>query len=221
MVAFATDLLNKEEYMSFKDYATHILQEEFGLKWVENPLLEKWLDTPVNIAEDTRTKLEQLRKDAVKRSAFLNEAELRFYLIDPIIRLAGLVTEEYRPFLERTLVGEVDGKKMRGKVDLIIAKGDIHPQAPYLFIHEYKKEQGSSNDVVAQLLAAMLVAQSANDNQKPVYGCYLIGKLWHFVILDQRNYCISDGHVASSDDIFEIYQGLVNMKSIIEKELLR
>ncbi|MFK7982038.1 MAG: hypothetical protein AB8G86_18810 [Saprospiraceae bacterium] len=66
----------------------------------------------------------------------------------------------------------------------------------------------------------MLVAQKLNNNDKPIYGSYVIGRLWFFVVLVGKEYAITSGHIVSNDDIFTIYGMLVNMKKIVKDKLL-
>jgi glutathione peroxidase-family protein len=55
----------------------------------------------------------------------------------------------------------------------MLAAGYFEPKAPFFFLQEYKKEKGTADDVIGQLLSAMLVAQNINNNNKPLYGCRL------------------------------------------------
>ena len=224
MVAISTALepIQKEEYVAFRDFDTPTLHKKFGLKRTkESILLDKWLNTPVKMSNNTATQLEELRERIDFYGTYYNEAELKWNFLTPLIELVNYRTDKYHVFNERILTAEVDGIKIRGAVDLIIATGNFAPEAPYFFIHEYKKEKGTPNDIIAQLLSAMLVAQRLNDNDKPMYGCYLLGRYWHFVVLNQKEYTISHGHIASAKPgISEIYTALVNMKTIIETELI-
>lgn len=228
MVAISTPIeavnepTQKEEYMAFRDFDTTTLHKKFQLTRIRNyPLLDDWLLTPFEVSKDVANQLEQLREKIDFYGAYYNEAELKWHFLNPLIELVDYNTEHYHIFNERTLAGEVAGVKMRGTVNLVVAAGKFTPEAPYFFLHEYKKEKGTFDDVLAQLLSAMLVAQKINDNSKPVYGCYLIGRLWHFVILKNRDYIVSTGYVASDPQhIRNIYTALVNMKTIIETELI-
>ncbi|MGB0929991.1 MAG: hypothetical protein ACPGVB_04400 [Chitinophagales bacterium] len=90
-----------------------------------------------------------------------------------------------------------------------------------LFFHEYKKEKGSADDPIGQLLAAMMVGQKLNDNQKPVYGAYVVGRNWFFVVLEGKKYCINNNFsVTQKDELEGIYRNLVAIKGIIEEELV-
>lgn len=84
-----------------------------------------------------------------------------------------------------------------------------------------KKRQEQRIDPIGQLLCAMLVGQALNGNKKPVYGCYVIGRMWFFVVLNQKQYCISNVFVVTLDGHLEqIYATLQNVKGIITNELL-
>jgi len=66
----------------------------------------------------------------------------------------------------------------------------------------------------------MLVGQTLNNDGKPVYGSYVIGRNWFFVVLQGKAYCISDEFVSTrKDDLAQIVKVLNNMKQIIERSL--
>jgi len=63
----------------------------------------------------------------------------------------------------------------------------------------------NSPDPAGQLLAAMLVAYEHNLavpelKEKPVYGAYVIGRLWYFVVLKAKEYDISLAYDATHED---------------------
>ena len=41
------------------------------------------------------------------------------------------------------------------------------------------------------MLGGMLVAQEKNNNDKPIYGCYVQGRFWFFSVLEGKKYVIS------------------------------
>ena len=62
----------------------------------------------------------------------------------------------------------------------------------------------------------MLVAQELNQHRNPVYGCYVKGEIWHFMILQERTYCISGGYLATrSNELYDIFRILNVLKRII------
>jgi len=210
------------DYMAFRDISTQYLITTFQLKRIrKHPSLEEWLNMPYNISPEIKDKLVLLRDKLDMYGAYYNEGELKWKFLNPLIHLVDYESDEqYDTFIERTIKAEVEGKKLRGVVDLILATGNIEPKAPFFFIHEYKKEKGTADDVIGQLLSAMLVAQQLNKNDQVIHGCYVMGRLWFFVVLTGKEYAISSGHIASNDDLFAIYGMLMNMKKIIKDKLI-
>ncbi|MCP4348875.1 MAG: hypothetical protein GY795_25630, partial [Desulfobacterales bacterium] len=51
----------------------------------------------------------------------------------------------------------------------------------------------------------------------PIYGAYVIGREWCFIILQEKNYAISEPYIATKDDIFDIFRILRVLKDIIIK----
>ena len=56
---------------------------------------------------------------------------------------------------------------------------------------KFKKAKGEKKDPEAQMLIAMLIAQQKNNDNKPIFGGYLLGTGWHFTTLVGKDYCIS------------------------------
>lgn len=115
----------------------------------------------------------------------------------------------------------------------MLAKGRQKPIKPYFFIHEYKApyspkgnievsplwgdERGAGDaDPKGQLLAELLTAQTNNENQFPMYGCYVVGRNWFFVVLEGNQYAVSDAFVSSQEDIYQIIAILKKMKEYIK-----
>lgn len=80
---------------------------------------------------------------------------------------------------------------------------------------EYKRQLDPNGDPVGQTLAAMLVAQVLNANQQAIYGAYVIGSDWRFMVLEGKHYTISRDYSALSDEIFDILRILKALKAII------
>ena len=90
------------------------------------------------------------------------------------------------------------------------------PEKPYFFLHEYKQEKKGSNDPLGQLLVEMLAAKTLNADNLPMYGCYVIGRFWFFVILLENKYAVSNAYNGSDNNIFKIFSILRAMKLQIE-----
>ena len=50
--------------------------------------------------------------------------------------------------------------------------------------------------------------QMLNENEQPIYGAYVRGRYWHFVLLDGANYAVHDGFNALTDDLQKILEVL-------------
>lgn len=61
----------------------------------------------------------------------------------------------------------------------------------------------------------MLVARHLNDYQFPIYGCYVVGRNWFFMILQNNEYAVSDAFVATQEDIYQIVAILRKIKEYI------
>ncbi|KAB7726496.1 hypothetical protein F5984_24585 [Rudanella paleaurantiibacter] len=53
----------------------------------------------------------------------------------------------------------------------------------------------------------------------PVYGCYVVGSLWQFMTLEDRQYAISPGYSATSDDLLDIFRILKVLKQIVAERV--
>lgn len=220
MVAIAKQI--NTEFMAFKDLTTQFVIDNFHIKRVKNNQpLKDWLESPFEVSDDARKKLDYLREKLEDEGLFYNEEELKWKFLNPLISLVDYDNQPYNVFLERLIKAEVAGKNIAGRLDFMLASGGYEPAAPFFFLHEYKKEKGTADDPLGQLLGGMLVAQKLNNNDKPVYGCYLIGRLWHFVVLHNQEFSVTGGHLGTNKDIFEIYGMLLKMKTIIKNQLLK
>jgi hypothetical protein len=71
------------------------------------------------------------------------------------------------------------------------------------------------------VLEAMLIAQALNQNAKPIYGAYVIGKFWNFLILKDKSYFISKSYdCTEKEELMTIIAVLRKFTEILEAELL-
>ncbi len=94
------------------------------------------------------------------------------------------------------------------------------PSKPFFCLHEYKRSVDNDGQPDAQALAAMLVVQADEGGTKPVYGLYIVGLIWNFIVLEGNEYCISENYDASNSGIFELFKMLKALKHIIKTELM-
>lgn len=202
---------------TFESWETQDLEITFGLKRQKNmPLLQEWLKSTAEFDEYTQKNIEELREHIFDYVDFWNEDELKMQAISRILDFAKYKNEEYSVFSQRPLSAVINDIELSGRVDFMLAKGRQKPISPYFFIHEYKQERKGNADPKGQLLAELLAAQASNENKFPMYGCYVVGRNWFFVVLEDKQYGVSDAFVSSQEDIYQIIAILKKMKTYIE-----
>ena len=66
----------------------------------------------------------------------------------------------------------------------------------------------------------MVTAQALNNEpEQTVYGCYIIGRDWFFVVLKGKEYAVSDVYVATQNAIYDIVGILKKVQTMFEKKL--
>lgn len=187
------------------------------------PLLEKWVAATGELTEEEKIRLEKLRKKLLAQADNWNEEELKMYFIAFILEIAGYLEDEkpYHAFFEQSLSATISNHKLSSKPDMLLARGvEDALFVPYFCFHEYKKSK-PDKDPRAQLLLDMLIAQSINANNKPIYGCYVAGRFWTFVILDKQTCMMSEEiDVSKSQDLHRLIFILRHFWVILETELL-
>ncbi len=201
---------------SFKEWTLAELDKTFKLEVLDSsPVLEHWITAQADISDLERQVLRSFQKILHSHVYDWNETELAYNFIGPVMAFANFNTKQFNFFAERAFSGKVDEIEMGGRPDGMIASGFREPEQPYFCFQEYKKEKDPEGDPAAQALAAMLVAHELNQHRFPVYGSYVKGEVWHFMTLQERAYCISDGYIATRDDLFDIFRMLKVLKQLI------
>jgi hypothetical protein len=204
----------------FKDWEFEQINREFGYKryYEKTKLLENWLKTEEPVSDFEKKQLENYRKKLFIHADAWNEDELKFFFLSQLIELVDFHTENYNPFTQRKMGAIIGDWNISGIVDFVVATGIQNPYQPYFFIHEYKSEKRKDNDPLGQLLAEMIVVQKNNEVTFPLYGCYIVGRFHFFVVLDGKEYSVSDAFSATSeDDILQIFKMMRFVKAEIDK----
>ena len=208
---------------NFESWETQDIETEFGItQSYQMPLLEDWLKATTVTLDDYQTALaETIKIKLFKNADFWNEDELKLQFIAPLLLLVDYDNIiDCKVFSQRTISAIVKGIEIGGRVDFVLAKGKQKPTKPYFFIHEYKQEtKKGSSDPKGQLLSEMLVAQVKNEDKNPVYGCYVLGRSWFFVVLNHNEYAVSRAYDASQPDIYVIIAILRKVKEYIQAML--
>jgi hypothetical protein len=199
--------------LNFKDCTLDQLDETFNLEQIDDcQILQAWLSEELEISELERQIIVMFQKTLKSHVHDWNEMELIQHFIGPIFSLVNFSSKKFGLFAERSFNGIVEGIEMSGKPDGLIASGFRKPKKPYFCFQEYKKEKNPEGDPAAQALAAMLVAQEINEHNHPIYGCYVRGQFWFFMVLQNVKYGISQPYTATRDDVFDIFRILKVLK---------
>jgi hypothetical protein len=204
---------------SFDTWTYEQVEDTFGIAPIRtNVKFAAWLnatDYQPNIAE--KELLDEYRELLFEEVQNWNEDELKLFFIGPVLGLIHFKTANFKPFTQRTLTIDNGIASASGKVDFMLAKGKMIPKTPYFCLHEYKQENRRENDPLGQLLIGMVAAQSKNTNPVlPIYGCYVSGRNWFFVLLEGTTYCLSDAYVATSEAIYTIFAILKKCKFLVD-----
>jgi hypothetical protein len=203
---------------SFDTWNYEEVEDAFSISPLRtNPLFEHWLKAEDCEPDAAEKKLLDYYKDLLfEEVQNWNEDELKLFFIGPVLGLIHLKTPYFKPFTQRTLTVTRGNISASGKVDFMLAKGKVLPKLPYFCLHEYKQENRRDNDPLGQLLIGMVAAQAKNNNELPIFGCYVSGRNWFFVLLEEDKYCISDAYVASSEDLYKIFSIMKKCKLLVE-----
>jgi len=203
---------------SFEKWLYEEVEETFNLQRVENhPLLLTWLGADRPMTELEIAQLTKLQLSLRHQVDNWNEAELKAMFIAPLLLLVDFETAHYKPFWERPLQATIQNIKAHGIVDFMLAAGKQRPKQPYFCLHEYKRAHGHDNDPLGQVLIALVCAQAKNEQaDMPIYGLYVEGRFWYFVVLVGHEYEVSLPFDASQEGVWRIFAILRKLKELLQ-----
>lgn len=209
-------------------YSEADLVDLFGLKKLSNhhktPLMAEWTQAETTLNAFETYQFERKLNKAQDSIEWWHEEDLKMKFISFILDLAYLEedSENYISYFEKTIAATVENNFLKVKTDFMIAKGVMDkPKKPYFHFQEYKKLKDPTGDPVAQLLEAFLIAQALNQNNKPIYGCTVTGKLWDFFIMEGKTYCVSKSYDCTErEELMKIIAMLRRFREILETKLL-
>ncbi|MGB0929878.1 MAG: hypothetical protein ACPGVB_03830 [Chitinophagales bacterium] len=229
-----------QQTITFSAFNEQMARRLFGLKQeLKQNLLEEW-EQKAEVTDITVEEQKTLDRLQAKLTLFVrswNEEELKLKFIGPLIELVNFDDYELEvvAFSERPM-GIVFPKakiEVKGVVDLMVARGISHPEQPFFFIHEYKREKDNSGDPLGQLLSTMFVAKELNKRVKPLtlfrtaeeqqkltniplYGVYVLGRIWFFTVLKDQTYYLSKSYDSTDRaDLQQIFKLLKSQKEMI------
>ncbi len=210
-----------KKWKPFSKWTVTEVEREFQLQEQseEYPALTRWITEIETDLAEINTWLQQLQTQLRKNIYTWNEEELRVKFIGPLLAKVNFDHDNYQSFFEREISALYKNQPLAGQVDFVVAWGKHVPETPYFFLHEHKREANSSDDPRGQLLIAMVTAQILNHDEFPIYGAYIIGRAWYFVILHGQEYAVSLAYDATKDEIYQLYGILLHTRQIIDKRV--
>jgi hypothetical protein len=205
---------------SFGKCTVPFLEDTFDLNQVQqSETLTHWLTTDYNISDFEKRCLEILQANLSFNLQSWNEYELLSYFIGPVLSMVGFSSRQFNLFgardLEAIVKGATEEWRLFGKPDGMVASGRRIPKQPYFAFQEYKREKDPDGDPTAQALAAMLAGRELNLNKRAMYGCYIVGEKWNFMVLEGQEYVVSQGFSALGNDLFLIFGVLKKLKQYV------
>ncbi len=196
------------------------LLDEFGVEIFENqPILDNWLNTSIILKPELLSLLESCRRNFIEQGDEWNEEELKLKFLSFLFYIADIeVKRQLQTFFERPLAAIIDEISLSVVSDCMVAtpKGRGVPKLPYFFLQEFKKQKGDKNDPEGQMFAAMLIAQFYNNDNKPVYGAWLVGNQWRFTVLVEKKYSFSRYYDATDqEDLLQIVAIIHHLKALV------
>ena len=194
----------------------------FGVKEVNSlSSLDNWLNSLPSLTEKEEIIAKHYHHRLLKNISSWNEQELSLGFIGPLINIIDFkVPYELNFFAQRPVSAIIGNYELLGKPDGMLASGNFEPEAPFFAFQEYKKDINSSGDPAGQNLGAMLVGQAQNKAEAIIYGCYIVGRNWYFMVLKGKEFAISTDYSAThDDDILEIVKILKALRNLLLERL--
>ncbi len=190
----------------------------------ETPLVKEWLtvQNPV-FSVGEQYIFEMIYPKVISKITGWSEEDLKMKFICFVLELGYLIDfDNFVTFFDKKISGVVEGVSLSVKSDFMMATGFMNLyKNPYFHFQEYKPQLNPAGEPMAQLLEAFLIAQEKNQNGKPLYGVEVIGATWRFVVMLQKDYCISKSFdCTDKEDLMKIIAILRKFKEILQTKIL-
>ena len=215
-------LENEEKPKAFSGIDSKYLKDlNIVKKNLSDDIFEKWFNNNISIEKDIELFLKNLLKKYSKILSRYNEDTLKVVFIGAILSQVDFINQELDigNFYHSPLSLKNDKINFNGFCDFYVANGLEYPDNPYFFIQEYKPSQGGG-DPEPQLVAEMICAIELN-NWKEIKGCFIVGAIWNFVILEKLGenkyqYFVSKNFDSTDiEKLKDIYRNLLFVKNEI------
>ena len=213
------------ESYTFQECTPQKLDKWFGLqRTFSSQVLDQWIQTEADLSPVEQTILQHLKQLSIENVDTWNEQELIINFVGPLFSLVNFSKfYSFNFFSQRNIEAVMPGVhtdiKLSGEPDGIVATGYWEPEIPMFAFSEYKRLLDPNGNPIGQCLAAMLVGQHLNEHSKPLYGSYVVGHDWRFLVLEGTKYTISQNYSAIRDEIFDIFRILKALKQIIIEQM--
>ena len=191
---------------------------------------DNWFKNDISISDNLDNFFHEIIEDSIDLVDEYNEEDLKVNIIIPILNRVKFKSfeNEFRDFYELPIRYESDNFIFNGTTDFVVSKGLVRSKKPYFFIQEFKKSEEYGNPR-PQLLAELISGVELN-RWSEIKGAFIIGAIWHFVILKKLNkdsyeYFVSKGFDSMRiEDIQAIFKNLLVIKqeiidNIIEEKI--
>lgn len=215
----------------FERWLTQDVETTFGVKKVKNhPAMLAWMAAEPHLTQTEMERVEPLRLRLEEKVDFWNEDELKLFFLAELVNFIDFNRSEvYSTFSQRVVSATLkdvanQDVPLRGRVEWMVATGKQIPGQPFFFLHEYKPQlKTTPADPLGQLLIAMLTTQLLNESkERLMYGAFVLGRLWFFVLLDKKNYAVSKSFdLTDSTDFQKVIAILQECKKYIDVDVAK
>lgn len=210
---------------NFEQWLAEEVEESFGIEQVrfeEHKIAQTWLHHE-NLNLDLHPNIKRLQNLLQDYVNTWNEDELKLIFIGPLLIETDLHEyPHYKIFTQRKAIIKTETVEAQGRIEWIIAKGKQTPKHPFFFLlfifTLWGNEKGANP--LGQLLIAMVYAQNENQDNIPIYGSYVLGRFWFFVVLENQQYSVSRAYDATqTDDLAAMMENFKKVRQHIRQVL--
>ncbi len=209
--------INNDKIINFSFASLRKLMEVVKIKKIKNhSKFDEWFSYNYKINEDESEFLEKLVNRHELDLSSYSEQKLTIRFIAPILNRIDFHFDDVKDWYSSEISCKLNGFLLKGKPYLIVAKGIDFPEKPYFFLQEYKKSVNPYGNPEYQVLAEMLAAITLNKSNK-IYGSFVIGQYWKFVILEKLENGSYEYFISHSFDALkfsEIKKIYINLQKI-------
>lgn len=190
-------------------------------KLLDKSIFKQWFEYDIAVDSNTESMFMELIAENELLIDSYSEEDLKVNFLVPILNKVHFKSFKYnvRDFYELPMRYETENFIFSGTTDFVVSSGLVKSKTPYFFIQEFKRSEEYGNPR-PQLLAELISAVELN-HWNAIKGAYIIGAMWHFVILEklEKNkyqYFVSQNFDSLRlDDLKSIYANLLFVKNEI------